>query len=225
MNLDNLRILQDNLAGLAFTIHFDMGTWSAPRCGTTLCLAGLGTTLELSKTSKDHEPSLDNLSTETLYKELHEQFIEFHDLNFYVFHACKYIAIPYDNLLSIWHFGDWPLAIKDLYIAKDPYLIKKKYIELFPASNLKAYAIPAYFWKTLAGYLALEAFYEYTPKSGNLEAWVTASSEDIEGYFIPEEETPYEYLPKWLTKYSDRIIHFEQIAIQSEPAKEFLYKD
>jgi hypothetical protein len=162
MNLDNLRILQDNLAGLAFTIHFDMGTWSAPRCGTTLCLAGLGTTLELSKTSKDHEPSLDNLSTETLYKELHEQFIEFHDLNFYVFHACKYIAIPYDNLLSIWHFGEWPLTLKNLYRPKYPDKIKEKYIQVFPNSKLSRFAIPAYFWQTLAGYLALEAFHEYS---------------------------------------------------------------
>jgi hypothetical protein len=210
-----------------------MGSWSSPfnklylqdTCGTTLCLAGLGTTLELSRTTKNYEPTLDNLSDDSLSKELHEQFLEFHDFNFYVFHACKFLGIPYDNLLHIWHGNEWPLALIHLYAAKYPHRIKEKYIEVFPSSNLKAYAIPAYFWKTLAGYLALEAFYEYNLKSGNLEAWVTASSEDIEGYFIPEEDYPYEYLPLWLTKYSDRIIHFENIAIQSEPAKEFLYKN
>ena len=224
MDLDNFRILQENLAGLAFTLHFDMVTWSAPRCGTTLCLAGLSTTLELSKTNKNHEPSLDNLSTKALYKELHEQFIEFDDLNFYVFHACKYLAIPYDNELPIWHFREWPLALIELYRADRPHIIKEKYIEVFPASNLKAYAIPAYFWRALAGYLALEAFYEYTTNLDRLQDWVDSSAEAIEGCFIPEGEL-YEYLPKWLTKYSDRIMHFEQIAIQTEPAKQFLYKD
>lgn len=233
MNESNLRTMQDQLAHLAFTMHFYMGSWSSPfnklysqnTCGTTLCLAGLGTTLELSTSTKGYEPTLDNLSDDSLFKELHQQYIEFHDLNFYVFHACNFLGIPYDNLLSIWHENEWPLALRDLYAAKYPHKIKQKYIEVFPGSRLTGYAIPAYFWKTLSGYLALEAFHQYTLNSGNLEAWVTASSEDIEGYFIPEEEESYQYLPKWITKYSDRIMHFEQIAIQSEPAKEFLYKD
>jgi hypothetical protein len=231
MNEPNLRILQDNLAGLAFTDHFYMGQWTRPlsdllgphKCGTSLCIGGLATALELSKTKQSYQLTLDNLSNETLYDQLHEQWLEEDNFNFFIFYASKYLGIPYDNVAPIWHKHVWPTALIDLYDATYHSEIRQKYFLTFPNSPLSYYSIPSCFWKTLAGFLALEAFYEYTSDPKDSEAWVNASAEDIEATLILSDKLHrYKNLSLWLTKYSDRIIHFENIAIQSEPAKQFI---
>jgi hypothetical protein len=231
MNEPNLRILQDNLTGLAFTNHFYMAHWTRPfsdlygsyECGTSLCIGGLATALELSKTKQSYKPSLDNLSNEVLYNELHQQWCDEDDYNFFIFHASNYLEIPRDNLAPIWHKHVWPTALAELYDAVYHSQIRQKYLSIFPNSPLSGYSIPDSFWKTLAGFLALEAFYEYTSDPKDSEAWVTASAQAIEATLgWPDELHKYKDLPLWLTKYSDRIIHFENIAIQNEPAKQFI---
>ena len=244
MDLDNLRILQDNLAALAFTDHFYMNQWTRPfsdlfgshRCGTSLCIGGLATSLQLSKTSyevitkQSYQPTLDNLSNETLYDQLHDQWLNENNFNFFVFHASKYLGIPYDNVAPIWHKHVWPTALIDLYDAIYYLEIRQKYLLTFPNSPLPSNSIPSSpagnprcFWKTLAGFLALEAFYEYTSDPRDLETWVIASTEAIEATSDKSEKLHmYKNLPLWLTKYSDRIIYFETIALNSEAAKQFI---
>jgi hypothetical protein len=230
MNEPNLRILQDTLAGLAFTDHFYMGQWTRPfsdlfghhKCGTSLCIGGLATSLQLSKIKQNYQPTLDNLSSETLYDQLHEQWLEEDNFNFFIFHASNYLEIPCDSLAPIWHKHVWPTALAELYAAVYHSQIRQKYLSIFPNSPLSGYPIPDSFWKTLAGFLALEAFYEYTSDPKDSEAWVTASAQAIEATLSWPDNHSYIYLPKWLAKYSDRIIYFENIAIQSEPAKQFI---
>ena len=231
MNEPNLRILQDTLASLAFTDHFYMGQWTRPlsdllgphKCGTSLCIGGLATSLQLSKTKQSYQPTLDNLSKEVLYDELHQQWFDEDDFNFFIFHASKYLGITYSTLAPIWHKHVWPTALAELYDATYHSEIRHKYFLTFPNSPLSYYSIPSCFWKTLAGFLALEAFYEYTSDPKDSEAWVSASAQAIESTLaVPDEPHSYTYLPLWLTKYSDRVMHFESIAIQSEPAKQFI---
>lgn len=230
MNEPNLRILQDTLAGLAFTKHFHMSQWTRPfsdlfgphLCGTSLCLGGLATTLELSKAKQNYQPTLDNLSHELLHEQLHDQWLAEDNCNFFIFHASRYLGIPYDNVAPIWHKHVWPTTLVDLYDTNGSFTIRQKYLLTFPNSRLANYSVPTCFWKTLSGLLALEAFHEYTSDPKDSESWVKASAQAIEGDVAPDAPDSHTYLPLWLTKYSDRIIHFESIAIQSGPAKKYV---
>jgi hypothetical protein len=244
MNKDHLEQLQNTLASLAFTPHFNMSMWAvfvdtrppgcANACGTSLCLAGLATMLNLSSTKASFSPTVENLSKEDLYPDL--RFLEENNNRtqttlFYVANASQYLDIPYSDNARIWHDAYWPAPLRTLYspwsfkegwpYTKDANLnpIYQAYLDARADSKLANYSLPTSYFRALSGYLALETFYRFQDvRDGN---WADASRENIDAMTFTSY-TKLTVLNYWFIYYAPKITQFEQIALNTPSAQSFL---
>lgn len=245
MNKDHLVELQRTVATLAFTHHFNMSRWAesvdtrppgcANACGTSLCLAGLATMLDLSSTDSSFQPTVETLSSEQLYPSLCEvEIINNSNENtlLYVARGSRYLGIPYSCNARIWHHTYWPAPLRSIYSPlefKDTWphyrngdlnAVYQTYLDTRPKSHAINYDLPISYFRALAGYLALETFYRFQDVvvfEG--PDWVTASQLAI---CNPAQATFSTTLTRWLNYYSVKISDFEKIALNTPSAQTFL---
>jgi hypothetical protein len=241
MDKDHLEQLQNTLASLAFTPHFNMATWAQPvdtpnpeyanPCGTSLCLAGLATMLDLSLADSLFQPSVQNLSNEYLYPELGRRQDEHKGTLYFVSHAAQFLGIPYDHHANIWHHSCWPIPLRILYSPKDIFdtwpqdktgklnAVYQAYLNARPHSNAANYSLPVSYFRALSGYLALETVYRFQDvRDGD---WAAASRENIDAMTFTSYTKPT-VLNYWFIYYAPKITQFEQIALNTPSAQSFL---
>jgi hypothetical protein len=244
MDKDHLEQLQNTVASLVFTPHFDMSKWAQPidtrplenanACGTSLCLAGLATMLDLSSRDSSFQPTLERLSNEDLYSELSTLQLDNFRVTptiFYVARASQYLDIPYSDNARIWHHTYWPAPLRILYspwnfkevwpYTKDGNLnpIYQAYLDARAGSKVANYSLPTSYFRALSGYLALETFYRFQDaRDGD---WADASRQRIDKFtFI--SYTTITALNDWFTYYASKISQFEEIALNTPSAQSFL---
>ena len=242
MNLTNFEKLQDTLAIFAFTNHFHMETFCSilsptgfpsrfeilalknagkdTPCGTTLCLAGFGTAHYLSEQHDNFAPTPEHLASDELHDSLVEERLKHHfNSSYYTDMSEIWLDISRYQGKKIWFYPEWPKSIGFMY--RNPQ-VNNNYLAIISDPNriskLSQYQLPLSYFRALAGAIALQAFVEFSEEDDDvdIESWVDRA-EALEEICNPSNPIAF-----WIQKYSDLVMRFETIALNSEAAKQFI---
>lgn len=165
MNRENIQKVQEALARLMFTNHYNMGSWlDTAECGTTLCIGGIACILSLSLDNLNPSPNnLQENNFRTLVKPL------FSESSLPVDEAVKQQAQRFLGLSyfkdSIFYALSWPRGLVALYEFTTARAIQD--LDKYQANDLLYNfvsanpTLPRSFWRTLGGYLALQSLIDY----------------------------------------------------------------